>query len=50
MVCKYRPLGMGDCAVAIVSEREKESLLSPDGFYRIQLEAARKAGAKTGLI
>ena len=47
---KYRPLGMGDCAVAVVSEREKESLLSADGFYHIQLEAARKAGAKTGLI
>ena len=40
----------GDSAVAIVSEQEKESLLSPDGFYRVQLEAARKAGAKTGLI
>ncbi len=47
---KYRPLGMGDSAVAVVSEREKESLLSADGFYHIQLEAARKAGAKTGLI
>jgi len=47
---KYRPQGMGDCAVAVVSEREKGSLLSADGFYHIQLEAARKAGAKTGLI
>ncbi|MGA3283668.1 MAG: hypothetical protein ABSD57_04320 [Verrucomicrobiota bacterium] len=47
---KYRPLGAGDGAVAIVSEQEKESLLSPDGFYHVQLEAARKAGAKTGLI
>jgi hypothetical protein len=47
---KYRPLGAGDRAVAIVSEREKELLLSPDGFYHVQLEAARKAGAKTGLI
>ncbi|HXR04047.1 MAG TPA: hypothetical protein VN836_04990 [Verrucomicrobiae bacterium] len=47
---KYRPLGPGDSAVAIVSEREKESLLSPDGFYRVQLKAARKMGAMVGLI
>jgi N-acetylmuramic acid 6-phosphate etherase len=47
---KYRPLGAGDSAVAIVSEREKESLLSPSGFYHVQLEAAQKAGGKTGLI
>jgi N-acetylmuramic acid 6-phosphate etherase len=47
---KYRVLGADDSAVAIVSEQEKESLLSPDGFYPVQLEAARTAGAKTGLI
>ncbi len=47
---KYRPPGAGDGAVAIVSEREMESLLSLDGFYRVQLDAARKAGAKTGII
>ncbi len=47
---KYRPLGADDCAVAIVSEREKESLLSPGGFYHLQFEAARKAGVETGLI
>ena len=47
---KNRPPGAGDSAVAIVSEREKESLLSPGGFYHVQLEAARKAGAKTGLM
>ncbi len=47
---KHRPLGKGDCAVGIVSEQEKSSLLSPDGFHRAQLEAARKAGARTGLI
>jgi hypothetical protein len=47
---KYRPLGQGDCAVAIVSEQEKASLLSPNGFHRAQLEAAQKAGAATGLI
>jgi N-acetylmuramic acid 6-phosphate etherase len=47
---KYRPLGTGDCAVGILAEEEKASLLSPGGFYRVQLEAARKAGARTGLI
>ncbi len=47
---KYRPLGTGDSAIGIVSEKEKASLLAPDGFHRQQLEAARKAGAKTGLI
>src|SRR5208282_942775 len=47
---KYRPPGTGDSVVAIVSQHEKESLLSPDGFYRVQLEAAWEAGAKAGLI
>jgi N-acetylmuramic acid 6-phosphate etherase len=47
---KYRRLGNGDSTVAIVSEREKESLLSANGFFRIQLETAHKAGAKTGFI
>ncbi len=47
---KYRPLGQGDCAVGIVSEEEKASLLTPAGFHRTQLEAARKAGAKIGVI
>jgi N-acetylmuramic acid 6-phosphate etherase len=47
---KYRQPGAGDSAVAIVSEREKESLLSPDGFYHAQLETARRAGAKTSVI
>ena len=47
---KYRPLGKGDSAVGIVSETEKASLLSADGFHRRQLEAARKAGAQIGLI
>ncbi|HEX5219411.1 MAG TPA: hypothetical protein VFZ59_07570 [Verrucomicrobiae bacterium] len=45
-----RPLGPGDSAVGLVIEAEKESLLAPDGFHRTQLEAAFKAGAKTGLI
>ena len=47
---QYRPLKSGDCAVGIVSEAEKDSLLSPEGFHRRQLEAARKDGAKIGLI
>jgi len=47
---KNRPLGPGDSAVGLVVEAEKESLLVADGFHRTQLDAARKAGAKTGLI
>jgi N-acetylmuramic acid 6-phosphate etherase len=47
---KNHPLGPGDSAVALVVEAEKNSLLSPDGFQRTQLDAAHKAGAKTGLI
>ena len=47
---KYRPLGQGDCAVGIVSEEEKSSLLTAKGFHRRKLEAARKAGAKVGVI
>jgi len=45
-----RPLSTTDSAVALVVEAEKEAILSPDGFQRRQLEAAKKAGAKTGLI
>ena len=47
---RYRSPGPGDSAIAVIAEQEKELLLTPDGFYRVQLEAARKAGAKTGLI
>ncbi len=47
---KNRPLGPGDSAVALVVEAEKESFFAPDGFQRVQLEEAVKAGAKTGLI
>lgn len=46
----HRPLRPGDSAVAILSETEKAALLAEDGFYRRQLEAAKKAGARTGLI
>ncbi len=47
---KYRPLGSGDCAVGVISEAEKASLLAPEGFHRQHLKAAKNAGAKTGLI
>jgi N-acetylmuramic acid 6-phosphate etherase len=47
---KFRPLGKGDSAIGIVSDQEKDSLLSPSGFHRQQLEAARAAGAAIGLI
>ncbi|MGO8675932.1 MAG: hypothetical protein ACLQVX_08675 [Limisphaerales bacterium] len=46
----YRPLRPGDSAVAIVAEEEKDSLLSPGGFYRAQLDAARQAGTGVGLV
>lgn len=47
---KYRPIGEGDCAVGILAEAERTSLRSPTGFHRTELEVARKAGAKVGLI
>jgi N-acetylmuramic acid 6-phosphate etherase len=47
---KARLLAHGDSAIGIISEDEKESLLSPKGFFRVQLESARKAGATIGLI
>jgi N-acetylmuramic acid 6-phosphate (MurNAc-6-P) etherase len=45
-----RALRSGDCAIGILLDAEKDSLLSPDGFFRGQLEAAQKSGAKIGLI
>ena len=47
---KNRLPNQGDCAVALVRQDEMESLLSPEGFYRRELDGARAAGAKTGLI
>jgi N-acetylmuramic acid 6-phosphate etherase len=47
---KYRVLKPGDLGVGLLCEREKSSLLAPDGFYRTQLENARANGAKNGLI
>jgi N-acetylmuramic acid 6-phosphate etherase len=46
----YRPMGPGDCAIAILSESELPSLLESAGFYRAQLEAAHSHGAKVGLL
>ena len=36
--------------VGLVVEAEKQSLLAADGFHRVQLDTAQKAGAKTGVI
>ncbi len=47
---QHRKLNAGDGAVAVLVVSEIESLTSPDGFYRTQLEAARSAGAQTGVI
>jgi N-acetylmuramic acid 6-phosphate etherase len=47
---KNRPLGPGDSAVGLLVEAEKNSLLAADGFHRKQLEAAKDAGGKIGLI
>ncbi|MEI9959979.1 MAG: hypothetical protein WDM76_02265 [Limisphaerales bacterium] len=47
---KHRPLGKCDCAVAVVAERASRSLVSPSGFYHIQLDAAHQAGARNGLV
>ena len=46
----HRHLNAGDSAVGILGAEEKEGLLSASGFYRLQLEAAAKSGARTGLI
>lgn len=45
-----RPLERGDSAIGILLESEIDSLASPDGFIRKQLEAAQSTGASTGLI
>lgn len=46
----FRSLQPGDSAIAILSSTERESLVSNDGFYRVQLERARAAGAEIGVI
>jgi N-acetylmuramic acid 6-phosphate etherase len=45
-----RALKTGDSAVVVVSRSEKNSLLAANGFYHTRLEAARKAGGRTGVI
>jgi len=45
-----RALKKGDGMVAVISRTEKASLLGVNGFYHTQFEAARRAGAHTGLI
>jgi N-acetylmuramic acid 6-phosphate etherase len=45
-----RVLKKSDSMVAVVSRMEKDSLTAADGFYHKQFEAARAAGARTGLI
>jgi N-acetylmuramic acid 6-phosphate (MurNAc-6-P) etherase len=47
---KSRPLGKGDGAVVVVSTYGKAEMLSPGGFFRLQLEGARRSGAKIGFI
>ncbi|MGH7970562.1 MAG: hypothetical protein ACREIC_17690, partial [Limisphaerales bacterium] len=46
----YRSPVKGDGAVAVVTEEERAALVSPKGFFRQQLEAARQAGTKRGLL
>ena len=46
----YRQFRGGDSATGILCEEEKLSFLSTNGFFREQLDAARKAGARTGLL
>jgi N-acetylmuramic acid 6-phosphate etherase len=47
---QYRPVGPGDSAVTLLADDEMDLLISAQGFFRTQLEAARNAGANTGLI
>ena len=45
-----RPPGPGDGAVVFTSPHGKGEMLAPGGFFRLQLEKARGAGAKTGFV
>jgi N-acetylmuramic acid 6-phosphate (MurNAc-6-P) etherase len=44
---QHRPLGKGDSAIAILAG-DTESIDA--GFYRVQMDAAEKTGAHTGMI
>ena len=46
----FRRLGRGDSAVGVLSERDKDSLLNAGGFHRVQLEFARDALARAGVL
>ncbi|HEV2329866.1 MAG TPA: hypothetical protein VGY56_13870 [Verrucomicrobiae bacterium] len=46
----YRVLKNGDCAVAVISEAEIDSIAPPNGFFRARLDAAQRAGAKTAWV
>jgi N-acetylmuramic acid 6-phosphate etherase len=46
----HRPLGPGDSAIAVLLAEEKESLMSPAGFYGTQLAAAAGSGASVGMV
>jgi N-acetylmuramic acid 6-phosphate etherase len=46
----YRQLRNEDCAVAVMSEAEKDSIKPSNGYFRSQLDAAQRAGAKTAWI
>ena len=43
----FRPLGRGDCSIAVISDAEAGAF---DAFSRGRLDAAQKAGVKCGLI
>jgi len=45
-----RVLRRDDCAIAIMSESETDPLFLPNSFFSGQLNAAKKAGAKTAII
>lgn len=47
---QYRSPNPGDGAIGILTDEEKDSLISPNGFYRVQLETARKSRARTGVL
>lgn len=47
---RFRPPQPGGSAVAVLGEEESEGLLVTGGFFRKQLEAARQAGARTGVV
>ena len=47
---KNRPLGEGDLAVAVLSQNEAAIFDSQGNVFSSQLDAARQAGARTGMI